>query len=582
MVTDVISLVGSDGGDDYATFASWESAKPANLVTADERWIGEFRNETLTAFSNTVAGSTADATRCTLIRPMSGHGHGGSFTTGAEIANNSGGGAPGLALDEEYASVEDMRLRSTAGGFSLSVKRGTTTADRCMLRFNTGFGIFGNGVARNIAALCTNATPSGSGAGGSNVDTYGIYNAIFINAAIGVKTSTVSSFKAHYHNVVCFGCTTSYQDAGGGFDTANVLNCAASDGSTVTPPGTNPLTVDIVAGDFTDEPNDDYSLASGSQLIDAGVDTSALGVTVDIIGTSRSGTYDVGPWEFVAAGGGTILLPASDLALSTAAPTVSVSDHKAISLGAADLALSAEAPTVTVTTGASHEIALLASDLALDSTAPTVAVSDHHAISLGAADIALSSEAPTVAVSGIHAIELGASDLALDAQAPTVTVSDHKVIALPAANLALDSAAPTVFVSDHRVIALGASNLTLTGEAPTVAVNDNHAVALGSADLALDAAAPTVTVTDHHVIALGVADLALTSEAPTISSAIVVATFAGIQAAFTLGDIAGSAIGWTDTPTNDTPSYSAVATGDSNIWTDVDTAGEDADWSDVA
>jgi hypothetical protein len=49
--------------------------------------------------------------------------------------------------------------------------------------------------------------------------------------------------------------------------------------------------------------NQDYTLVAGSPAIDAGQDTSTLGITEDFIGTSRAGAlagalYDLGAYEF--------------------------------------------------------------------------------------------------------------------------------------------------------------------------------------------------------------------------------------------------------------------------------------------
>lgn len=73
-----------------------------------------------------------------------------------------------------------------------------------------------------------------------------------------------------------------------------------TDGSSVLTEATNHKQTDGDPG-FTDIANNDYHISSGSALTDAGTDLTSEGVTVDYDGNTRSGTYDIGAYEYTGA-----------------------------------------------------------------------------------------------------------------------------------------------------------------------------------------------------------------------------------------------------------------------------------------
>lgn len=111
-----------------------------------------------------------------------------------------------------------------------------------------------------------------------------------------------ANYSAYAINCAVF--NTSVDDFGGAG--LAISYCASDDGD-----GTNAVALnDNASGEwasaFTDYANGDFSLKSGSPLIDAGIGPALDSnvPTTDIVGTSRSGnTCDIGAFEFVDAGG---------------------------------------------------------------------------------------------------------------------------------------------------------------------------------------------------------------------------------------------------------------------------------------
>jgi hypothetical protein len=74
-------------GGDYSTLQAWEDACPANLVTADQIWQGQCKNQefALNATVLNIAGTTTDATRYIELTTEAG----ASFRDHASKATNA-------------------------------------------------------------------------------------------------------------------------------------------------------------------------------------------------------------------------------------------------------------------------------------------------------------------------------------------------------------------------------------------------------------------------------------------------------------------------------------------------------------
>ncbi len=117
MPTTVVSTIGSDGGDDYSTLASWWTAKQGDLVTDDEIQVAELRGEehdvgTAMALNMANADATTDATRYYIIRTMSGAeftGDMGDLSSVARIKNNMNGTVQSvITCNVPYTRFEDF------------------------------------------------------------------------------------------------------------------------------------------------------------------------------------------------------------------------------------------------------------------------------------------------------------------------------------------------------------------------------------------------------------------------------------------------------------------------------------------
>lgn len=314
MVTTVVKSIGT-ASRDYSTLQAWEDAAPANLVTADQVWKGECYNDSTFTAGVTISGITTDATRYIWLTAAAGQ----SF---ADTPSNAldYNAANGVAINTSdtciYTAVANVKIDKLqiSGGVGINDSSGSSAVyiDNCIVKsshYTTGNGgIMTAGNVSNCVAINVN--------GGTAVLGFG--SAKFFNVT-AIQTGSASAFgfrgdysTPKYTNCAAFGFGTNFRS---GYD--GTSDCNAS--SQASPPGAHSLGSLTFSDHFVS--SSDYKLKATSTLINAGTATGAP--STDIFGTSRpSGAgYDIGAFEYVAAGGG--------LSITTELATASASGYAA-------------------------------------------------------------------------------------------------------------------------------------------------------------------------------------------------------------------------------------------------------------
>ena len=172
MATTVVKSIGTGG--DYTTLQAWEDACPANLVTVDQIWQGQLKNQELTSASTllTISGTTVDATRYVELTTEAG----ASFRDNASKATNAlrynaangaaikmTGTAIGVSVAQNYTRISNIQMLSTST---------STSAQPTLYVNSTGINCDVNsciieGYGRN-SALKSVAAIKGNGAGQPN------------------------------------------------------------------------------------------------------------------------------------------------------------------------------------------------------------------------------------------------------------------------------------------------------------------------------------------------------------------------------------------------------------------------------
>jgi len=297
MATEIIHSIRSSGGD-YTSLSAWEAAQQRDLVAVDEVAIAECYDDWVNGLSDqvTISGWTTDTTRNIIIRAATGHRHNGTPQSGFFISKTQGFAS---LINVLVANVELNGMDVENGSFSgRAISPGNNSnvlVVDCIAKSNeTAFTAIGTGVTIRKCLAYDSVT----GFDVLNWTAPVLQNCISENITNGVRNGA-NGAGATLQNFVCFGNANSYVDNGSGYSGSNN---AASDAIPNTPPGTSPLLTNIVSGDFVDEPNNNFHLASGSSLDGAGVDLSA-DFTTDIDGDTIVAPWPIG-FDYIASAGG--------------------------------------------------------------------------------------------------------------------------------------------------------------------------------------------------------------------------------------------------------------------------------------
>lgn len=334
MVTVVTKTIGTGG--DYTTLQAWEDAAPANLVTADQLWQGQCKNQTFSgsAVMLTMSGSTSDATRYKELTTEAGASFrdNANAQTNALRFNTSNGAAITssvtydftIIMVEDYCRMSNLQIESTAsnsqaihaggGGSGLSnrisnciveSKLGCVQMDGDTSVMVNNLLITRGAAVTRIAKFFTTTT---------------VVNCTFVvpsdkTAATSAITVSYAS-GAVFENCAFFGVADVGTTSGVTYTT-----CYSDDASP--PTGCTNVAYDTSTGSGFQNIADatrDYRIKSTSAMVNTGTtDTIA---SVDIVGTTRpqGAAYDVSAWEFKASGGitGTFASTLANLVMAAA------------------------------------------------------------------------------------------------------------------------------------------------------------------------------------------------------------------------------------------------------------------------
>ena len=326
MPTTITKSIGTTGRD-YSTLQAWEDAMTANLVTADEAWVGECHNDSeFTGAGNllTIDGHTTDSTRTITLKCASGKSFrdNGSVQTNALRYNASNG--VGIRMTGDYAitvivndddvTLQGLQIKTdhATGTAALKVQdtRVRIVVDFCILHAGSSYIAQLSGTKARNCLFMDAATGNTSGVRIEGTGTTEIHNCTLARTSgtagtsLGVDSRQYNS-NALVRNTAVFGFGTASGGLGT-FDTTNSKN-NASDLASGLPGSTGNVYSLTFSSQFENvsTATADLRAKSGGGILDVGFTDTTNGPN-DIAGTARpSGSaYDIGCWELVAAAGG--------------------------------------------------------------------------------------------------------------------------------------------------------------------------------------------------------------------------------------------------------------------------------------
>ena len=323
MATTVTKIIDPDNGSgtDYTSLSAWEAGEQGDLTGArDEIAVAKCRCTGGTADTTavTIDGWTTSSTQYIKIwtDPAESYRHNGTWQAGNKYRLLTASLYNGVITSAEgYVVLEGLQLNNSgsraeqAMGFRNTASSGTAelSISKCI--------ILGSGTG----------TPTynvGIWLDGFTGFTAKIWNNIIYDWQVGIRDVSYTNPSYYIYNNTIYGCTTYgivFEGLGGTTRLKNNLcNGNGTDYSLSGMGGTREYvtnlsedtsspndTLDSKAVSFSNEGGDDFHLAAADTAAkDAGTDLSADGALAfsdDIDGSTRSGTWDIGADEYVAA-----------------------------------------------------------------------------------------------------------------------------------------------------------------------------------------------------------------------------------------------------------------------------------------
>lgn len=323
MATVVTKTVQVSGGD-YTSLSAWEAAQQGDLTGArDEVARVECSSNLQDAADVVVDGWTTDATRYIHITTPLTERHGCVWDNTKYRLSPSG--QVSLSIRENYTRVEGLQVEQRAD-------------ENSCYGIQCYGAVYGSRISHNIVRPFQHPDAYTYGLNGCGInlgtDTAGAVfcwnNLVILNLAktggVGIVHTHASTGLCYVYNntVIAVGYGVGFGDGFAGMVAKNNLAVGCADGFDGTrgwgdgfaagsdynasdiasdAPGAN--SNNGTAPTFVDAPNGDYRLAATDAVArDEGVDLSAdgaLAFTDDFHGETRSGTWDIGADEYVAA-----------------------------------------------------------------------------------------------------------------------------------------------------------------------------------------------------------------------------------------------------------------------------------------
>lgn len=289
-------------GRDYATIAAWEAATRLHLVSREEIRRGVLYDDADFSEQVVISGATTDSRRYRELVPATGQRYDPVRDSGVTITQ-AGAGAT-LTLGEDFARLTGVKVVSTYASSGtnacvsstysgirvvgvVGVMASTTAAGEGIVFYSGGT----NARVRNCIAIGNSNTAGAS----KGFIVEGAGSKVQNCAAIRIRRGTTGTgFKDSgaggvlFENCACgssdiaFSVTTGWQNHNASFDT--------------TASGPGAVQSFTPANVWTDSTNNDLRLVAGGVLVNAGFNLS-LDFTDDITGASRTGTWEIGPYD---------------------------------------------------------------------------------------------------------------------------------------------------------------------------------------------------------------------------------------------------------------------------------------------
>jgi hypothetical protein len=295
-------------GGDYSTPPLAEDDLPSSLVADDKKIdIALFNEEWVSSSTFTLNGVTVDATRNVRViayaRPDITELPVRYNTSAGPCIRETGDFKSAVRCYLPYTQFVGIQIKAAGEGLQLEDGTNNCIIDQCLIEAGwqsvRSLGAVTGTVARNTVLIRNSS--GGSNAWYQSTGSWTLDNCTVVRASNytpggtaldnGFSTLTV-------RNTVVSGYSS--------FSTGTPGTSSNNAGTMATVPGSGSLN-SLTATDLFEESSNassalDLRLKAGSDLIDAGTDLSASGVTTDYAGTARGASYDIGAWEIEEAG----------------------------------------------------------------------------------------------------------------------------------------------------------------------------------------------------------------------------------------------------------------------------------------